>query len=170
MKSRKKWQWLGVCLVLWGTTYSEAFAVSLPFISADIYKQINFEKSEFSQKNSDLQIKNNQLILSPKLQAKLQPEIQKAKQKLAELSKELSLSFTEEIGIVYFHQGRDYWLVKFTYGGIILEGYDDIILPINQIFALKNIFEQTTCLTIKNTKYPTNGYMRQLGPILHQKT
>ena len=82
----------------------------------------------------------------------------------------MSLNFTEEIGMVYFHQGRDYWLVKFTYGGIILEGYDDILLPIRQIFALKGVFERITCLTIENNNYPTNGYMRQLGPILHEET
>jgi hypothetical protein len=58
----------------------------------------------------------------------------------------------------------------FTYGGIILEGYNDIILPIRQIFALKSAFEQTTCLTIENKNYPTNNYMRQLGPILHEET
>ena len=169
MKYCKNWQWLGVCLILWGMIYPKTLAVSLPIIPADIYQQINLEQTESSWNNPDLQIKDNQLILSPKLQAKLQPEIKKAKREIAKLSKELSLNFTEEIGIVYFHQGRDYWLVKFTYGGIILEGYDDILLPIRQIFALKGVFEQTTCLNIENSHYNTNGYMRQLGPILHER-
>ena len=170
MKYSKNWQCLGVCLILWEMIHPRTLAVSLPIILADIYQQMYIEKTEFSWKNPDLQIRDNQLILSPQLQAKLKPEIEKAKRELATLSKELSLNFTEEIGIVYFHQGRDSWLVKFTYGGIILEGYNDIILPIRQIFALKGVFEQTTCLTIKNSNYPTNGYMRQLGPILHEKT
>ena len=170
MKSCKKWQWLGVCLVLWGMIPSRTLAVSLPLIPADSSQKINLEQTESSWNNSGLQIRDSQLILSPKLQAQLQPEIQKAKRELADLSKKLSLNFTEEIGMVYFHLGRDYWLVKFTYGGIIIEGYDDIILPIHQIFALKDIFEQTACLTIDNQHYPTNGYMRQLGPILHEKT
>ena len=168
MKSCK--QWLGVFLILWGMIHPRTLAVSLPIIPADIYHQIDIKKTESSWNNSDLQIRDNQLILSPQLQAKLRPEIQKAKRELAALSKDLSLNFTEEIGIVYFHQGRDYWLVKFTYGGIILEGYDDIILPIRQIFALKGVFERITCLTIENNNYPTNGYMRQLGPILHEET
>lgn len=170
MKYCKNWQWLGVCLILWGMIHPRTLAVSLPIILADIYQQINLEQTESLWNNADLQIKNNQLILSPQLQAKLKPEIKKAKRELAALSKDLSLNFTEEMGIVYFHQGRDYWLVKFTYGGIILEGYDDILLPIRQIFALKGVFEQTTCLTIENNNYPTNGYMRQLGPILHEET
>jgi len=168
MKSCK--QWLGVYLILWGMINPRTLAVSLPLIPADIYHQINLEQIESLWKNADLQIRDNQLILSPQLQAKLKPEIEKAKRELAALSKDLSLNFTEEIGMVYFHQGRDYWLVKFTYGGIILEGYDDILLPIRQIFALKGVFEQTTCLTIENNNYPTNGYMRQLGPILHEET
>lgn len=170
MKYCKNWQWLGVCLILWGMIYPKTLAVSLPIIPADIYQQINLEQTESSWNNPDLQIRDNQLILSPQLQAKLRPEIEKAKRELADLAVELSLNFTEEIGIVYFHQGRDYWLVKFTYGGIILEGYDDILLPIRQIFALKDTFEKTTCLTIENNNYPTNGYMRQLGPILHEET
>ncbi len=170
MKSCKNWQCLGVCLILWGMIHPKIFAVSLPIIPADIYQQINLEKTESHWNNTDLQIRNNQLILSPQLQAKLKPEIEKAKRELASLSKDLSLNFTEEIGIVYFHQGRDYWLVKFTYGGIILEGYDDILLPIRQIFALKDTFEKTNCLTIENNNYLTNGYMRQLGPILHEET
>jgi hypothetical protein len=170
MKRCKQLQWLGVCLILWGMIHPRTLAVSFPLIPADTYQQIEMEPRESSWNNPDLQIRNNQLILSPKLQAKLKPEIQKAKQELADLSTELSLNFTEEIGIVYFHQGRNYWLVKFTYGGIILEGYDDIILPIRQIFALKDTFEQITCLNIENSDYPTNGYMRQLGPILHEET
>ena len=170
MKYCKNWQWLGVCLILWGMIYPKTLAVSLPIIPADIYQQINLEQTESSWNNPDLQIRDNQLILSPQLQAKLRPEIEKAKRELADLAVELSLNFTEEIGIVYFHQGRDYWLVKFTYGGIILEGYDDILLPIRQIFALKGVFERITCLTIENNNYPTNGYMRQLGPILHEET
>ena len=170
MKYCKNWQWLGVCLILWGMIHPRTLAVSFPIILTDIYQQIDIEQTEFSWSNLDLQIRDNQLILSPKLQAKLSPEIEKAKRELADLAVELSLNFTEEIGIVYFHQGRDYWLVKFTYGGIILEGYNDIILPIRQIFALKDIFEQITCLNIENSDYPTNGYMRQLGPILHEET
>ena len=170
MKRCKQWQRLGVCLILWGMIYPRTLAASFPLIPADTYQQIEMEPREPSWNNPDLQIRDNQLILSPKLQAKLKPEIQKAKQELADLSVELSLNFTEEIGIVYFHQGRDYWLVKFTYGGIILEGYDDIILPIRQIFALKDTFERITCLNIENSDYPTNGYMRQLGPILHEET
>jgi hypothetical protein len=170
MKYCKNWQCLGVCLILWGMIHSRILAVSLPIIPADIYQQINIKQTESHWNNADLQIRNNQLILSPQLQAKLKTEIEKAKRELAALSQELSLNFTEELGIVYFHQGRDYWLVKFTYGGMILEGYDDILLPIRQIFALKDTFEQTTCLTIENNNYPTNGYMRQLGPILHEET
>lgn len=170
MKCCKQWQWLGVCLVLWGINHQKTLAASFPLIPANTYQQIEMEPREPPWNNLNLQIRDNQLILSPILQEKLKPEIQKAKQELADLSKELSLNFTEEIGIVYFHQGRDYWLVKFTYGGIILEGYDDIVLPIRQIFALKDIFEQTTCLQIENSEYPTNGYMRQLGPILHEET
>ena len=170
MKRCKSWLGLGVCLILWGMIQPRTLAVSLPIIPVDAHQHIEMEPREPSWNNPDLQIRDNQLILSPQLQAKLKPEIQKAKQELAKLSQELSLNFTEEIGIVYFHQGRDYWLVKFTYGGIILEGYDDIILPIRQIFTLKDIFEQTICLNIDNSDYPTNGYMRQLGPILHEQT
>lgn len=170
MKSCLFCQWLGICLILGGTPHPQTLAASFPLIPADANQLIEMKPSKMLWNNGELQIKDNQLILSPQLQAKLQPEIQKAKQELAELSVKLSLKFTEEIGLVYFHQGRDYWLVKFTYGGIILEGYDDIILPIHQIFALKDIFEQTACLTIDNQHYPTNGYMRQLGPILHEKT
>ena len=162
MKRCKQWQCLGVCLVLWGMIQPRTLAVSFPLIPADTYQQIEMEQTNPSWNNPDLQIRDNQLILSPKLQAKLKPEIQKAKRELADLSVELSLNFTEEIGIVYFHQGRDYWLVKFTYGGIILEGYDDILLPIRQIFALKGVFEQTTCLNIENSHYNANGHWYRL--------
>ena len=79
MKYCKNWQWLGVCLILWGMIYPKTLAVSLPIIPADIYQQINLEQTESSWNNPDLQIRDNQLILSPQLQAKLRPEIEKAK-------------------------------------------------------------------------------------------
>jgi hypothetical protein len=43
----------------------------------------------------------------------------------------------------------------------------EIILPIQQIFVLKESFRQTQSVRIRDKQYPTTQDMRQLGPILH---
>ena len=111
---------------------------------------------------------NNQLKINSQLQSQLQTEINKAQQELDRLNKVLSIKFTREIGLVYIHQGYDYWSIQFTYGGVLLSTSEEIILSTPEVFYLKQIFAQTQCLEIEGVKYKTTGFMRQLGPILHE--
>lgn len=111
---------------------------------------------------------NNQLKLNSQLQSQLQTEINKAQQELDRLNKVLSIKFTREIGLVYIHQGYDYWSIQFTYGGVLLSTSEEIILSTPEVFYLKQIFAQAQCLEIEGVKYKTTGFMRQLGPTLHE--
>jgi hypothetical protein len=107
------------------------------------------------------------IILDPHLQQELQEKIIIAREELQAISKILAINYSEMIGIGYFHQGQNNWELKFTFGGIILDTSETIILSTKQIFALKKIFYQTNSLVINGQKYRTTRSMIQFGPILH---
>ncbi|MCU0534724.1 MAG: hypothetical protein MUD14_12595 [Hydrococcus sp. Prado102] len=115
-----------------------------------------------------IQTVNNQIILNEQLQNELSVAIARAQLELEQLANRFSLNFTEEIGIVYFHKGQSNWSIKFTFGGIVLQTSEEILVSTEQLFSLKTSFVNTKSLKIQEKKYKTTGQMRQLGPILHE--
>ena len=112
---------------------------------------------------------DGKIILGDLLQQKLHEKIITAKNELQHLSKNSEISYSKTISIGYFHLGQDRWEIKFTFGGIILDISETIILSTEQIFALKKFFQYTDSLIINGHKYRTSRSMSQFGPILHQK-
>ncbi|WP_319422735.1 hypothetical protein [Pleurocapsa sp. FMAR1] len=138
-----------------------------------------------NKKETIAQITNNydsitlvdgKIILGDLLQQELPEKIIIARDELQDLSKILAINSSETIpsnslaiGIGYFHRGQNNWEIKFTFGGIVLDTSETIILSTKQIFALKKFFKHTNSLVINGQKYQTTKSMIQFGPILHQK-
>jgi hypothetical protein len=125
----------------------------------------------FSHPNvKPIQTVNNQIVLNEQLQNELSVAIARARVELEQLANRFSLTFTEEIGMVYFHKGQSNWSIKFTFGGIVLQTSEEIIVSTEQLFLLKASFTNTRQIKIQEKKYKTTGQMRQLGPILHERS
>ena len=124
-----------------------------------------FQPPSFSQ--SPIQIVRDRVVISTPMQNELSGEIARSKKELARLNQRLSLNFTENIGIVYFHARQKKWNVKFTFGGLILNTSENIVVSTQQVFTLKECFSQTKSIKIKGQEYQTTQSMIQLGPILH---
>jgi hypothetical protein len=114
-----------------------------------------------------IQIIDDRLVLPKRLQKDLKDEIAKANNRLDELTRRFHLNFNRAVGLAYVHKGQDDWSLQFTFGGLVLNTDSEIILPIQQIFVLKELFRQTQSVRIEDKQYPTTQDMRQLGPILH---
>jgi len=125
------------------------------------------QNSHVSFSHSYIQIVRDGVVIAETLQNELSGEIARSKKELERLTQRLSLNFTENIGIVYFHEGQNKWNVKFTFGGLILNTSENIVVCTEQVFALKEGFSQTKSIKIKGQEYQTTGSMIQLGPILH---
>jgi hypothetical protein len=115
-----------------------------------------------------IQISGGHVKLAPRLQNDLEIQIVQARKKLTDLSQRLSLSFTEEIGMVYIHQGGNQWKLQFTFGGLELEPVQAVIVSTKQVFKLKKSFAQTKSIDVNGKTYVTSRSMRQQGPILHE--
>lgn len=112
---------------------------------------------------------DGKIILSDRLQQELQGKIILAKAELQELSNILAINYLEKISIGYLHLGQNNWEIKFTFGGIILDTSETIVLSTEQIFTLKKFFQNTNLLEINGQKYQTTKSMIQFGPILHER-
>lgn len=121
-----------------------------------------------SSVSPSIQILRERFILNNGLQHELNYQINLAKKQLQNRAENLSINYTEKISINYLHQGRNNWQLKFTFGGIILNTSEPIILSTERVFSLKQIFEKTKLIEIDGKIYQTTGSMIQLGPILHQ--
>jgi hypothetical protein len=119
-------------------------------------------------KYKEIQINNEQVVLAKNLQAQLKVEILKAQLELDNLSEKFSIKFDLKIGLVYFHEGQDDWSINFTFGGLILEASQKIILKTPQVFELQEAFKQTKWVSIEGETYQTTGVMRHKGGILHE--
>ena len=125
------------------------------------------QNSHVSFSHRSIQIVRDRVVISTPMQNELSGEIARSKKELDRLTQRLSLNFTENIGIVYFHEGQNKWNVKFTFGGLILNTSENIVVSTEQVFTLKEGFSQTKSIKIKGQEYATTQSMIQLGPILH---
>lgn len=128
---------------------------------------INQETTNLSFADGVIKIVDKSIIFSSNLQKELDAEIVKAQDYLKDLSARLSVEYSNKFGINYIHQGQDKWLLQFTFGGLNLNINQTIILSTEQIFTLKEYFEKMPSITIKQREYQTTGWMKQVGPILH---
>ncbi|MFM2061812.1 MAG: hypothetical protein RLZZ507_1482 [Cyanobacteriota bacterium] len=129
----------------------------------------NNSDSQLDFNTNEMQIIGDEILLSENLQNQLETEILEAQKELDRLSASLSIQFNDDVGIVYFHKGRNNWEIKFTFGGLVLNQPPKMILSIKEIFALKESFNQIKWIEVKGKKYATTGLMRQMGPILHKE-
>ncbi|AFZ14817.1 hypothetical protein Cri9333_4010 [Crinalium epipsammum PCC 9333] len=138
-------------------------SASLPYYPLEIRSTTpaNFD-------DNSIKISEGKIILPESLQDELESEITAAQTELNRLSKSLSINFdNQDIGIVYLHLGRSDWSIKFTFGGIVLNTSEDIVVDTQEVFALKKCFDQVKWIEIKGKRYAATGYMTQIGGMLH---
>lgn len=129
----------------------------------------NNSNSQTNFITNDMQIIGDEIMISQDLQNQLETEILEAQKELDRLSASLSIKFNDDLGIVYFHKGENNWEIKFTFGGLVLNQPQKMILPIQKVFVFKDRFDKIKWIKVKGKQYITTGSMRQIGPILHTK-
>jgi hypothetical protein len=125
--------------------------------------------SQIAHNYGSIKVIDGKIILGDRFQQELQQKIILAKAELQDTSKKLAIDYLEKISIGYLHLGQNKWEIKFTFGGIILNTSETIILSTEQVFTLKKFFQATDSLMIDNHQYQTTKSMNQLGPILHER-
>jgi hypothetical protein len=114
-----------------------------------------------------IQIQHQSLLLSQQLQQQIVIQIPKLDRQIQEQFKLFSIPINRRMNLVYVHQGREYWKIKFTYGGYLLNTTDETIYTTQEIFKLKQDFRSIDKIDLAGRTYDTNGSMQQIGPILH---
>jgi hypothetical protein len=114
-----------------------------------------------------IQIQHQALIISKKLQQEITSQIPELDRQLQEQFRLFSIPINRHMNLVYLHQGQEYWKIKFTYGGYLLNTTDETIYTTQEIFRLKQDFRSIGKIDLAGRTYDTNGSMQQLGPILH---
>jgi hypothetical protein len=114
-----------------------------------------------------IQIQDQALIISKKLQQEITSQIPELDHQLQEQFRLFSIPINRQMNLVYVHQGQEYWKIKFTYGGYLLNTTDETIYTTQEIFRLKQDFRSIGKIDLAGRTYDTNGSMQQLGPILH---
>ncbi|MGL6339162.1 MAG: hypothetical protein ACRC80_08485 [Waterburya sp.] len=142
---------------------------NFPFSTIQVTMQRAEKITQIINNYGSIKVVNNKIILSDRLQEELQAKIITARDELQTLEKLLAINSSETIGIGYFHLGQNNWELKFTFGGIILDTSETIVLSTKQVFALKKFFQNTELLEINGQKYQTTRSMIQFGPILHER-
>jgi hypothetical protein len=153
-------------LVLTTTNFADVQAIDV--LNSDCRILNNARSSQINFEEAPIEVIDGKIILEESLQNELAGEITRAKAELQNLATTLSLQFTEDVGIVYFHKGHNDWSIKFTFGGLVLQTSQEIIFSTDRIFELKGYFEKINWIEIQGKKYATTGRMKQLGPILHE--
>jgi hypothetical protein len=139
---------------------------SLPYPGLFLAEKLPSQTHEqFAQ--GQIQVVNGQMVLAEQLQGELSSKIAQAKVRLNSLSQRLSLQFSDQLGIVYRHQGADRWELKFTFGGLLLDIATEISLSTGEVLRLKQRYRQTRAIAIQKKQYMITVWMRQIGPILH---
>lgn len=145
--------------------------VSLVFSFSPIQATVQTKQKKIQATNNYglIAVGEEKIVLNALLQQELQEKIITARDELQNLSKILAINSSNAIGIGYFHRGQNNWELRFTFGGIILDTSETIILSTEQIFTLKKLFKHTDWLVINGQKYKTTRSMIQFGPILHDQ-
>lgn len=114
-----------------------------------------------------IQIQDQSVIISQKIQQELASQIPKLDLQLQSQFKLFAIPLNREIGLVYAHQGRNYWHINFRYGGYPINTKDRTLYTTEEIYRIKQAFALTKKIDIAGKIYETNSLMRQIGPILH---
>jgi hypothetical protein len=117
-----------------------------------------------------IQIQHRSLIVSKNLQQEIIRQIPALDRQIHEQFKVFSIPINQKINLVYFHQGRDCWKLKFTYGGYLIDTTDETIYTTQEIFKLKRAFLAIDKIDLAGRTYDTSGSMQQMGPILHTRS
>jgi hypothetical protein len=126
-----------------------------------------FDIADRSDSSKPVQIQRQTLIISKKLQQEITSQIPELDRQLQEQFRLFSIPINRQMNLVYVHQGQEYWKIKFTYGGYLLNTTDETIYTTQEIFRLKQDFRSIGKIDLAGRTYDTNGSMQQLGPILH---
>lgn len=126
-----------------------------------------FDTADRADPPKPIQIQHRTLVISPQLQQEITRQIPELDRQLEEQFKLFSISINRHMNLVYVHQGQEYWKIKFTYGGYLLNTTDETIYSTQEIFRLKQDFRSIDKIYLAGRTYDTNGSMQQLGPILH---
>jgi hypothetical protein len=139
--------------------FTYAFPTQSAQTTLSLYQQTSTSKP--------IQIHQRSLVISERLQLEIADRIPALDRQIQEQFKLFAIPINREIGLVYLHQGRQDWKIKFTYGGYSIDTTDETVYTSQEIFKLKQAFTAISTITIAGRTYDTNGSMRQLGPILH---
>jgi hypothetical protein len=139
-----------------------------PLSTTQASLQQKVKTSQITCDYGSIRVIDGKIILGDRLQQELQQKIILAKAELKDTSKKIAIDYSEKIGIGYLHLGQNNWQIIFTFGGIILNTSETIILSTDQVFTLKKFFQATDFLIINNHQYQTTKSMNQYGPILHE--
>jgi hypothetical protein len=144
-------------------------SLNFPCLLIQAAIQTKQKKPQISNNYDLITVNQERIILDTLLQQELQEKILTARAELQNRSRILAINSSNALGIGYFHRGQNNWELRFTFGGIILDTSETIILSTEQIFALKKRFQHTDWLVINGQKYQTTRSMIQFGPILHDQ-
>jgi hypothetical protein len=154
--------------------YLPAIAISLVLIFGipsytPAYVQ-NFSDRSERETVKPIRVSDRTLIITKQLQQEINAQIPELDRQLEAQFKEFAIPISRRLDLVYIHQGRADWKLKFTYGGYLLETSDETIYTSAEILQLKEKFRAIARIEIAGKTYATNGSMQQLGPILHGDT
>lgn len=144
-------------------------SINFPLSTTQAAIQRETKTSQITHNYGSIKVIDGKISLGDRLQQELQQKIISAKAELQDSSKKLAIDYSDKISLGYLHLGQNKWEIKFTFGGILLNTSEIIILSTEQIFTLKKFFQATDSLTINNHKYQTTKSMIQFGPILHER-
>jgi hypothetical protein len=142
--------------------------ISLPLPASSYSESANLNNLADCSKR--IYIRDRTLIITKELQQEMNAQIPELDRQLEAQFKEFAIPMSRRLDLVYIHQGRADWKLKFTYGGYLLKTSDETIYTSAEILQLKEKFRAIARIEIAGKNYATNGSMQQLGPILHGDT
>ncbi len=148
-------------------------ALSLSIISLSLPASSYIKSADLNHLadcSKPIHIRDRTLIITQQLQQEINAQIPELDRQLEAQFKEFAIPISRRLDLVYIHQGRADWQLKFTYGGYLLKTSDETIYTSAEILQLKEKFRAIARIEIAGKTYATNGSMQQLGPILHGDT
>lgn len=148
-----------VGIFFWGMTF---------LFPSQVYSATPNFKINYPSLTKPIYSEDDQIIISEQAQKEISAKIFELNKELKTINKLFDIPLNQKVGLVYIHTGQDYWIIKLTYGGFVVDISDYTTYSTEEIFALKKVFEMTKTINIEGKYYETTGSMRQLGPMLHK--
>jgi hypothetical protein len=117
-----------------------------------------------------IRVRDRSLIIDTQIQQEIAAQIPELDRQLEAQLQAFAIPISQRLDLVYIHQGRSDWQLKFTYGGYLLKTSDRTIYTSAEIWQLKEKLRAIETIEITGKNYATNSSIQQLGPILHGKT